>query len=413
MFPFPDHLGLPAVTGGGISLTEAGIVAIYIEVERHGLDVIDAQGLCQRTDQRLEAAGKNDRSPAIGFQGRDHFRHARNDGVHILLCDLVRGGAVGADDLHAPAEDLADGNLAIHRLVSQVFDHLEDLRPTCAAEFVDALDGRKGGIAVEEDELSPAAGERLDLDDHAGLDEVVEFDDVVIGEADAAAARGRAEFLLLIGAVEVDVAVEAVRVLRLQAADADHPGEDEVLFTDVAALPLADRFARDEDGAGGHAVADLLRDDEASDRRAVAAWREADAFGRGGDDEFAFEVRAAIEAEALVIDGDFEAQVVHGGACRAIREFFPPRADASLKITAAGGSPRGVMVRPSGQVRLDSGDGSCRLRRKAARMTVSNKPPPPMPWPVNGLSGQIAVPLPSARRMAAGSSVEWEAVPLA
>ena len=64
--------------------------------------------------------------------------------------------------------------------------------------------------------------------------EVEEVDDVGVGEADAAVGGGRAELLLLVGAVQVDAALVAVGARPLvdagfEAFEPDHAREDGVL----------------------------------------------------------------------------------------------------------------------------------------------------------------------------------------
>ena len=87
--------------------------------------------------------------------------------------------------------------------------------------------------------------------------------------------------MLLIGAVDVNVAVAGVGVVLFEAVEPQDAGEDVVLVRG-AAVPKADDFAAFENGARGGIVAYHLADAEFSQRGEVALRHAAEAVFGGG-----------------------------------------------------------------------------------------------------------------------------------
>jgi len=98
---------------------------------------------------------------------------------------------------------------------------------------------------------------RLYLDGSSFGDEIEKFGDIGIGHADATVGGGCAELVLVIGAVNVDVAVESVEVLGIEAVEPEDAGLDEVGGIGGVA-GLAGENAGLEDGAEGSASADFF-----------------------------------------------------------------------------------------------------------------------------------------------------------
>ena len=69
--------------------------------------------------------------------------------------------------------------------------------------------------------------------------QIEELDDGGIFHADAAVARGAADACFVIGAVDVDVAVKGVGIVRLRAMQPKDAGEHEITLSLHAGLPLA------------------------------------------------------------------------------------------------------------------------------------------------------------------------------
>ena len=102
---------------------------------------------------------------------------------------------------------------------------------------------------------------RLYLDGSSFGDEIEKFGDGGVGHADAAVAGGCAERVLVIGAVDVDVAIEGVLVVGIEAVEPEDAGLDEIAGIGGVA-DLAGGDAGFEDGAEGSAGADFFGDFE-------------------------------------------------------------------------------------------------------------------------------------------------------
>ena len=125
----------------------------------------------------------------------------------------------------------------------------------------------------------------------------------------AAVAGGRAELRFGIRAVDVDVAVEGVRVLRVESVEPEDARLDVILF--IALLTdESGRDAADENLARRRAVAMFFRDAEASGRRAIRARLRAESEARCGDDVAADERVVFDEVERLRRNVDAEVQKV-------------------------------------------------------------------------------------------------------
>ena len=125
----------------------------------------------------------------------------------------------------------------------------------------------------------------------------------------AAVAGGRAELRFGIGAVDVDVAVEGVRVFRVKPREPEDARLNVILF--IALLTdESGRDATDENLAWRRAVAMFLRDAEASGRRAIRARLSAEAEARRGDDIAADERAVFEQVEGLRGNVDEEFQKV-------------------------------------------------------------------------------------------------------
>ena len=125
----------------------------------------------------------------------------------------------------------------------------------------------------------------------------------------AAVAGGRAELRFGIRAVDVNVAVEGVRVLRVESVEPEDARLDVILF--IALLTdESGRDAADENLARRRAVAMFLRVAEASGRRAIRARLGAEAEARSRDDVAADERVVFDEIERLRRNVDADIQKV-------------------------------------------------------------------------------------------------------
>jgi hypothetical protein len=151
---------------------------------------------------------------------------------------------------------------------------------------------------------------RLYLDGSSFGNEVEKLGDGGVGHADAAVTCGGAEVVLVICAVDVDVAGEGVLVLRIEPVKPEDAGLDEVAGIGGGA-DFAGEDAGLEDGAVGGAVADFFGDFETAGWGFEAAGFCAEAEGGGGDGEKAVGGGRVAEGEGLGGDGDVEGG--HGG----------------------------------------------------------------------------------------------------
>ena len=135
--------------------------------------------------------------------------------------------------------------------------------------------------------------------------------DVGIGEAHAAMRHGPAEQALVIGAVEIDVALErivagaAVDAL-LQPIEGENAGEDEIVVARFAAPHLAGRLARHEHRALFSTLPDPPVHAMPAWRRAVGAFRPANACTRRRDRPCGFGRTVLDQDGTLALDIDHE-----------------------------------------------------------------------------------------------------------
>ena len=145
--------------------------------------------------------------------------------------------------------------------------------------------------------------------------------DVRVAHADAAVACGGAELGLVVGAVNVDVAVAGVGVVGIEAVEPEDACLDEVGGV-VRVAEMACGDAACEDGAEGGAGADFLGDLEAAEGGFEAALACAEAELGGGDGVVAGGV-SALEGEGLAGDGDVDGRGLHWGRVRlCLRPLF-------------------------------------------------------------------------------------------
>lgn len=90
-----------------------------------------------------------------------------------------------------------------------------------------------------------------------------EIDHVVIPQADASVAGRGSDEVLLIGSVNVNVALTGIGILRIESFKPEDPGEHEILFPSLF-RKLSGRNTATEDHPCRGALADLLRYHEAS-----------------------------------------------------------------------------------------------------------------------------------------------------
>ena len=124
-----------------------------------------------------------------------------------------------------------------------------------------------------------------DQDEIALADLVEQTADVGIGHAHAAMGGGAAEEGLVIGAVNINVALERIAARAavhtvFRAVEGEDAGEDQIVVAQRAAPDLAGRLARDEYGAGLGVSADALLDAMPAGRRAEGALLAANARPR-------------------------------------------------------------------------------------------------------------------------------------
>lgn len=309
VFPLADDLWFAAVAGGGEVGTISGVVAIGIVMDGHGFDEGNAEVACQWFDQWGEAATENDDGPVVVAQGLQGLGRAGDDGFDVALRDGIAGGFVGTQDVHAAWEDFVQGNLAIHRGIGQGDDFLEKGIAAFAREFIDALDAGQRGVTIEERDFPTLAGGWFDKDLGIERGEVEEFDDVDVRQTNAAMARGNADEFLLVGAVDVDAALQRIFILRVHAIESQDARSDEISLRGIAGRPECHGFALLKNRAEWLFVADFFTDAELSRRRAIAVFREAHALRSRGNGILANHFITVRQSEPLVIDRDVD---VHG-----------------------------------------------------------------------------------------------------
>ena len=169
----------------------------------------------------------------------------------------------------------------------------------------------------------------------------------LVRQPHAAMGDGAAEQSLVVGAVEIDIALERVAPFSpidavLDPVKRQDAGEDEVLVARLAAPRLAGRLARDEHRAVGGVRADPRLDAVPARRRPVRAFLAADPGPRGGHRPGG-DSRSGFEPY-----GDLTLGVDHEQALGQRRRSAGARQACSRKIEGPGG---GFLVGRSGHAR--------------------------------------------------------------
>lgn len=101
--------------------------------------------------------------------------------------------------------------------------------------------------------------------------EIEELDDILIFQANAAVAGAASDAGFVIGAVDVNVAVVGVRIVRLGAVQPEDAREHEIILRVHARLPVADGLAGLKDRAARCCITMLFLHDEIPKRCFVAS----------------------------------------------------------------------------------------------------------------------------------------------
>ncbi len=113
-----------------------------------------------------------------------------------------------------------------------------------------------------------ALGENFDQ--CAGLHEIEEPYNVFISHADASVAGRSPDQILLIGAMDVDVAILGIGIFRLQTFEPENAGSDQITLTRPVQLAIS-RFPADKDRIDRLILADFFRDPKSANRCLPAA----------------------------------------------------------------------------------------------------------------------------------------------
>ena len=194
--------------------------------------------------------------------------------------------------------------------MSQGLNLLEYFGAGGPRKFIDTLDRGKRGIAVKEDQLASGLGGRVNDHFNPRFNPVEEIDHVLPLQADAATARGRSDLFLVIGSMDVDVAIEGIEILRIEAFETEDAGKNQIVMT-LLTVPGAIRFAATEDGVGRSAFANLVAYPETPGRRAITSLIKAHPLGGRGDGPALNDLVSSQEGQFLSVDGDFDAVGFH------------------------------------------------------------------------------------------------------
>jgi hypothetical protein len=165
---------------------------------------------------------------------------------------------------HSHVVEVAANDRYLLRHVQALCIACTGIEPTAST----AVAARALGLNIVQEFFGTALAQRL-VHQGAAADLIVHFDDIAAGHADAAVAGGRAEFVFLRGAVDVDEAAESVVVAGFEAAEPEDAGDDGVASRGIGSDDFAGRSAAFEFHAGGLACADFVGDREAAERGVV------------------------------------------------------------------------------------------------------------------------------------------------
>lgn len=150
---------------------------------------------------------------------------------------------------------------------------------------------------------------------------VEEIDDVVVPKADASVAGWGSNEVLLIGSVDINVALTGIGILRIKTFEPEDSREHEILIPSLF-RNLSGRNTASEDHSCGGALADFLRYPEASRGSSETPFLESESEprcrdGPGGRDDFSLDhfqdLTGHVDEEVALRVG-----LVVGGLCHGI-----------------------------------------------------------------------------------------------
>jgi len=123
-----------------------------------------------------------------------------------------------------------------------------------------------------------------DLNGGSKRDEVVELGDIVIFHADTTVGGGSANPVLMVCAMDIDVALVGIGVFFLQSVKAENAGEDEIFLSrGLIGIPLSSRFALLENSMQGFFASVFFADFKGPERGFETAFLGTQSESGGGD----------------------------------------------------------------------------------------------------------------------------------
>ena len=194
---------------------------------------------------------------------------------------------------------------------------------------------------------APRIGDRLRIgrgDEHqiAFAHALEQLPHIVVRQAHAAMREGAADEMLLVGAVQINVARQRVAARPaidavLEPVEREDAGQDQIVVAGLAAPGLAGRLARHEHGAGRRALADPRMNAVPAGRRAERVLLPADAVARrrhrpGGDRFTAFE-----QSGDLALGVDHQQALGQGGRRAGAHQALARKSESAGGILVGGG----------------------------------------------------------------------------
>ena len=139
--------------------------------------------------------------------------------------------------------------------------------------------------------------------------EIEQIDHITIAHAHAAMTARAADAVFVIRAVDIDVALEGVRIAWFQTVQPENAGKHEICLGVHSGSPLTDGLARFENRAAFRSIAMFLLHDKTAQWRFVTAFGKTDAEFGGRAGPFFDQARPVEQTQALRADADFEAWI--------------------------------------------------------------------------------------------------------